>query len=154
MIKRLTIAIAAILSMSPVAKANVVEDYIYSNPVLEAVHNSGTTIKFTSDRCETGKIYGSYNSTTDTMVLCLKNHPNLAELGDTIRHETIHIIQMCHGGPILGIKKLTEFAKPTDWSFIAQYPTSVHHIELEANIGARTLTDAQVVSNFMKACNQ
>ncbi len=152
MLKRLTLVAAALLTLSPIAKANVVEDYIYSNPVLEVVYNSGTKIKFDSEKCRQGKIYGSYNSETDVMVLCIANHPNLEELGDTIRHETMHIIQMCNGGPVLGIKKLTEFAKPTDWSFIAQYPTAVHHIELEANIAARNISDEGMVRNFINAC--
>ena len=151
MFKRFSIAIAAILSMSPVAKASMLEDYIYSNPVLEAVHSSGTRILFKDPSCD-GSLYGSYNSKTDVMVLCIATHPDLEELGDTIRHETIHIIQTCNGGPILSLAKLFEFAKPVDYQFISNYPNIKQHIELEAHIGARSMTDTQVATHFTNAC--
>ena len=151
MIKRLAIAAIAALSLSPVAKANVVEDYIYSNPVLEAVHSSGTRILFKDPSCSKN-IYGSYNSETDVMVLCVANHPHLAELGDTIRHETMHIIQMCHGGPVLSLTQLFRMAEPTDHEFISQYDHIKQHIELEANIAARELTDSQITEHFNNAC--
>ena len=151
MFKRLTIALIASLSLSPVAKANVVEDYIYSNPVLEVVHSSGTRILFKDPSCNRN-IFGSYDSSTDVMVLCVANHPHLAELGDTIRHETFHIIQACHGGPVMGLTKLFKFAQQTDYEFISQYDNNAQHIELEANIAARTLTDSQITEHFTNAC--
>jgi hypothetical protein len=150
MFKRLTIAVAALAISSPV-QANALKDYIYSNQVLAEVHRSGTTIKFQGERCEQGA-YGSYTSGTDVMVLCLKNHSDFPELADTIRHETQHIIQMCHGGPVLTFEQVASFAKPSDYRNMHGYGTHSQHHELEAFIAAREVSDVQMVQNFKDAC--
>ena len=128
MLKRLTLAAVAVLAFAAPAKSNSLEDYIYSNPVLEVVHSSGTRILFKSEDCRTRNIYGSYNGETDVMTICIRNHPDIAELGDTIRHEAFHIIQECNGGPVLGLTKLIGHAQQTDHDFIAMYPPHAQHI--------------------------
>jgi hypothetical protein len=151
MFKRFTsIALATFALASPV-QANVVEDYIYSNPVLAEVHNSGTKIKFVDESCSKG-IYGSYTPNTDIMVLCIRNHSDLTELGDTIRHETQHIIQTCFGGPVLSFEQVVSFAKPSDYKNMHGYGTHSQHHEMEAFIASRGVSDANMVQNFKDAC--
>jgi hypothetical protein len=151
MIKRLSsVLLTAIALGSPVA-ANELKDYIYSNPVLAEVHRSGTTIRFKDPSCDRG-IFGSYTRSTDVMVLCLANHPDFAELGDTIRHETVHIIQACNGGPVMSFESIAKYAQASDYKAMHNYGTHSHHHEIEANLAARTLSDEQVVTSFKNAC--
>ena len=151
MIKRLSSALLTAITLGSPVAANELKDYLYSNPVLAEVHRSGTTIVFKDPSCEQG-IYGSYTRSTDTMVLCITNHPDLAELGDTIRHETVHIIQMCNGGPVMSFESVAKYAQPHDYKVMHGYGTHSHHHEIEANIAARSMTDLQVVSSFKDAC--
>lgn len=134
----------------PQVQANELKDYIYNNPVLEIVHQSGTTIKFDSERC--GESYGTYNAKTDIMVICLKTHEDFATLGDTIRHESIHVIQACNRGPVLSVMDTMKYATEQDKSFVADYPHSHQHSELEANIAARELSDTEVTNMVRKFC--
>ena len=151
MLSKALIAVAALAIASPV-QANAITDYLQSNPVLKEVHNSGTVIKFKDPSCNKN-ILGSYDMEKDDMVICVKNHVGFAQLADTIRHETINVIQMCMGGPVLPLSKLAKLAKPMDWAFVDGYDNhSHHHHELEARLGARELSDAQVVTNLKEAC--
>ena len=151
MFKRFTtIALTALAVASPV-HANAVEDYIYSNKVLAEVHRSGTTIKFKDEKCSDG-IYGSYTPETDIMVLCIRNHSDIPELADTIKHETQHIIQTCYGGPVLTFEQVASFAKPSDYKNMHGYGTHSQHHELEAFIAAREVSDSAMVQNFKDAC--
>jgi hypothetical protein len=151
MFKRLSSALLTAIALGSPVTANELEKYIYSNPVLAEVHKSGTTIRFVDPSCN-NRIYGSYTPKTDVMVLCLDNHPDFAELGNTIRHETVHIIQTCIGGPVMSFEQVASYAKPQDYKAMRTYGTHSHHHELEANIAARSMTDMQIVSSFKDAC--
>jgi hypothetical protein len=133
------------------AQANELKDYIYSNPVLAVVHESGTKIKFKGGSCDR-HVFGSYNQQTDVMHICVGKHSDYAELGDTIRHEAIHVIQACNRGPVLGLYETVSYAKEDDQSVIKEYPTAHQHRELEARIAARNLTDANVAELVRKYC--
>ena len=151
MLKRFTsLALASLAIASPV-QANELKDYIYSNEVLAEVHNSGTTIRFIDDSCSK-PILGSYTRNSDVMVLCLANHTSIPQLADTIRHETIHIMQMCLGRPLMTFQQVANLAEPQDYEFMHGYHNTTHHHELEANIAARDLNDSQVVNFFKQAC--
>jgi hypothetical protein len=149
MIKQ-SIALLALSTLAIPAQANKLKDYIYSNPVLAVLHDSGTTIKFEGDLCKDR--FGSYNMSTNIMHICLKKHDDYAELGDTIRHEAIHRIQNCNHGPVLGLYETVSYAKPTDKTVIEQYPTAHQHMELEARIAARELSDDNVTELVRKFC--
>jgi hypothetical protein len=57
------------------------------------------------------------------------------------------------GGPVMPLSKLAKLAKPQDWAFIDGYDNhSHHHHELEATMGARELSNAQVIQNLKEAC--
>ena len=127
MIKRLSSLLAALAIGTP-ALANATDDYIYSNVVLKEVHRSGTKILFKDPSCSKG-IYGSYTPRTDVMVLCVANHTNYDELGDTIRHETVHIIQTCVGGPVFPLESIAKYAKPHDYKVMHNYANHSHHHE-------------------------
>ena len=151
MFKRFSsLALAALAVASPV-HANELKDYLYSNEVLAEVHRSGTTIKFKDESCSKG-IYGSYTRDTDIMVLCIRNHSDIPELADTIRHETQHIIQSCVGGPVLTFEQVARYAQPSDYKSMHGYGTYSQHHELEAFIAAREINDVQMVQNFKDAC--
>ena len=131
-------------------QANELKDYIYANPVLEIVSATGTTIKFKGEDCKDA--YGSYSITTDTMIICLENHETYEELGDTIRHEAIHVVQACNRGPVLSVMDTMKYVTTQDKAFVADYPHAHQHSELEANIAARNLSDKQVTEVVAKFC--
>ena len=133
------------------AQANELKDYIYSNPVLAVVHESGTKIKFKGGSCDRD-VFGSYNMQTDIMHICIEKHSDYAELGDTIRHEAVHVIQNCNSGPVLGLYETVHYAKAEDKSVIEEYPTAHQHMELEARIAARNLSDIEVSKLVRKFC--
>ncbi len=151
MFKRLSSALLTAIALGSPVTANELKDYIYSNPVLAEVHRSGTSIVFTDPSCEKG-IYGSYTPKTDVMVVCLSNHPDFAELGDTIRHETVHIIQTCIGGPVMPFETVAKYAEPHDYKIMHGYANHSHHHEIEANLVARSMTNVQLISSFKDAC--
>ena len=151
MFKRLSSVLLATVALASPVTANELKEYLYSNPVLAEVHKSGTTIKFKDAKCQHG-IYGSYTPKTDVMVVCLANHSDFAELGDTIRHETVHIIQTCLGGPVMSFEQVATYAKPQDYKAMHSYGTYSHHHELEANIAARNMPDDELVVAFKDAC--
>lgn len=151
MIKRLSSVALALLAIASPVHANEIEDYIYSNVVLKEVYRSGTTIKFKDPSCER-PILGSYTHKTDVMVICLANHRSFPQLADTIRHETVHIMQRCLGRPIMSFQEVANVAQPTDYQFMKGYSNHSHHHELEANIAARELSDQQIVKSFKEIC--
>ena len=151
MFKRLSSVLLATIALASPVTANELEDYLYSNPVLAEVHRSGTTIRFKDPSCAKG-IFGSYTQSKDVMVLCLTNHPSYAELGDTIRHETVHIIQMCLGGPVMTFEAVAKYAQPSDYKAMNSYSTHSHHHEIEANMAARNMSDDRIVTAFKDAC--
>ena len=151
MFKRFSSALLVVLAIATPAQANQLKDYIYSNQVLDIVNKSGTTIAFKDESCNE-RVLGSYNRRTDKMVLCLANHSSYEELADTIRHETVHIMQACLGRPIMSFQEVANIAKPEDYKFTGGYNNVHHHHELEANIAARGLSDLEVVEFFKQAC--
>jgi hypothetical protein len=150
MLKKLALLALSTAVCSQPVQANAVKDYIYSNPVLEIIDATGTTILFKGEDCKDA--YGLYNLTTDTMTICLENHETFAELGDTIRHEAIHVVQACNRGPVLSVMDTMKYVTEQDKAFVADYPHAHQHSELEANIAARNLSDKQVTEVVAKFC--
>ena len=146
--KSVTLLVLSALAI-PV-QANPLKDYIYSNPVLEIVDASGTTISFKGEACK--HAYGSYKPSTDTMTICLENHATYEELGNTIRHEAIHVVQACNRGPVLSVMQTMDYATEHDKAFVEDYPHAHQHAELEANIAARNLSDKEVTEIVTKFC--
>jgi hypothetical protein len=151
MLKQSIFTLALATLAIPSAIANPLKDYIYSHPVLAVLHESGTKIKFKGGSCDKD-VYGSYHMKTDIMHICISKHEDFEELGDTIRHEAIHVIQACNSGPVLGLYETVSYAKDEDQSVIEEYPTAHQHMELEARIAARNLSDANVTELIRKFC--
>ena len=49
----------------------------------------------------THKVAGFYElgPNVDRLVICTRNQLNHSDLFDTVRHEAIHVVQACYGGP-------------------------------------------------------
>ena len=150
MFKRLALVALSTAVVTSPAQANQLKDYIYANPVLSVVHESGTKIFFQGETCSDA--YGSYSFEKDEMTICLENHSDYAELGDTIRHEAVHVIQNCNRGPVMSMLDTAKYATPADKAFAENYPHARQHMELEANIAARNLNDEEVASLVYKFC--
>ena len=145
-----SITLLALSALAIPVQANELKDYIYANPVLAMVHQTGTTIQFKGDSCD--RAYGSYKPRTDTMIICLENHESYESLGDTIRHEAIHVVQACNRGPVLSVMDTMKYVTEQDKAFVEDYPHAHQHSELEANIAARNLSDKQVSELVEKFC--
>ena len=145
-----SITLIALSALAIPVQANELKEYIYSNPVLAIVSDTGTTINFKGESCK--RAFGSFAPSTDTMTICLKNHDNYEVLGDTIRHEAIHVVQACNRGPVLSVMETMDYATEQDKAFVEDYPHAHQHAELEANIAARNLSDKQVTELVTKFC--
>ena len=78
------------------------------------------------------------------------------ELGDTLRHEAIHVAQVCHGNgkakPILSWTQIAKYSNPEIISIVERYPTDRQHVEFEAFTSAATLTNTQVAKIVRDFC--
>jgi hypothetical protein len=128
--KALTIAIAGILAATAVvsqAKADF-RIVLRDSYVIQAIKDAGFDVDTNSPMCD--RVYGLTNLDVRKVVVCLNTHDNLAELMDTIRHEAIHVAQMCKGATIIDHMDVEE----------------------EAKILAKDLTDVQVVELLRSHC--
>ena len=134
------VAVAAV-SMSVPALAKVDPG---TPQLLQTLNEHGITILYNPSTCGQG-FMGRY-STEKVMTLCYSGQPT-AEDHDTVRHETMHVLQHCAAlrrGDNRGIAPLAiNRSERQEWvssvlkqSDIAQiksvYPSRVHQVELEA----------------------
>jgi len=80
-----------------------------------------------------------------------------AELGDTLRHEAIHVAQVCNGRgydavPILSWSTIDELSTEDILRQVLKYPEEVQHIEYEAFTTAYNLTNTQVAKIVRDFC--
>ena len=130
--------------------------------LVATIRATGTTVKVDAPDCYKRPVLGYYrtvrdsrgNYIVDEMTICVTNHGmDYQELGDTLRHEAVHVAQECHGGPILSVSTLLEYASPETLRMVRQYPSDVQHVELEAWTLAAQSTNDQI-SEFVKvACS-
>lgn len=112
--------------------------------LLQTLTEYGITIQYNPSDC--GQGFAGRYSTSKVMTLCYKDQPTAFD-HDTVRHETMHVLQHCAAlrrGDNRGIVPLAiDFTERNQWvssvlkaSDIQQirdeYPTSRHQIELEA----------------------
>ena len=123
--------------------------------VLKVVQQTGTEVRYYSPKCEQG-IAGLYRigPSVDRLVLCPDNQRNHSDLFDTIRHEAIHVVQACKGGPILPYDYYIKNAPASVKQDVSSYPQDrlTQHYELEAHMGAEQLNEQQVVNLINKYC--
>ena len=125
--------------------------------VLKAVERTGTEVRYYDAECATSKAAGWYqlNATVDRLVICPRNNINHSDLLDTVRHEAVHVVQACYGGPVLShdyyTKNTPEHIKER---VEATYPESHHHHELEAFVAAEYLAEEDIIKMINKYCFQ
>ena len=124
--------------------------------VLQAVQTTGTEVRYHAEECVTKGVAGFYrlNSNVDRLVICPDNQRNHSDLFDTVRHEAVHVVQACNGWkPILPYDYYIKNASQRVKDFVFNnYPSKVHHHELEATHAAEVLNEDEVVNLINKFC--
>ena len=93
----------------------------------------------------------TYNRRLNQLIIEVENHQgDEAELYDTILHESVHVAQLCKGGPLFKPESIYRVALATEVDTINQhYSRSQAYIELEARVIARD-QDEVFVANLIK----
>ena len=125
------------------------------------VERAGITVKFYDPMCDERGSYGGFAPNQKMMVICVDNHVangemDYAELGDTLRHEAIHVAQTCHGKgepkPILGWNQIAKYSNDRILSIVQRYAPEDQHLEYEAFTGAAVLSNNQVADIVKQTC--
>ena len=152
MINKLALSLTALCASATPAIASPY-DMLRSNHLTQVVEQSGVTVKLHDQRCSTDKAYGFYQPSMKLMVICVRNHyvngkMDYQELGDTLRHESMHVAQVCNGKgkaePILSWNQIAKFSSKNILSIVQRYPTHMQHVEYEAFTAAATMTNTQI----------
>ena len=104
--------------------------------------------------CNNPQLMGRYTyqrNVVDQLTICVENHQgDNAELYDTILHESVHVAQLCKGGPLFRPESIYRVALAREVDTINQrYPRSQAFIELEARVIARD-QDEVFATNLIK----
>ncbi len=145
-LKKLFSALAAVVATAAPAQANELYRLLNAQPLVHTVRATGTTVLYDQPRCYEKNTYGYYHPASDTMVLCVANHDgDIAELGDTLRHESMHIAQACNGGEaILSWNQIAKYSNNRILSIVQRYPVEHQHIEYEAFTAAAVMSNSQI----------
>ena len=123
--------------------------------LFNAISETGTTIAIDDPQlCKDPQLMGRYSfkqNMVDQLTICVENHQgDNAELYDTILHESIHVAQLCKGGPLFKPESIYRVALATEVDTINKhYPAHQAYIELEARVIARD-QDEVFVTNLIK----
>jgi hypothetical protein len=144
-LKKLLAGLAAVVATAAPAQANDLYRLLDSQPLTQMVRSTGTTVLYDTARCDKGML-GYYRLDVDVMVLCVANHKgDIAELGDTLRHESIHIAQACNGGKaILPWNTIAKYSNNRILSIVQRYPIEHQHVEYEAFTAAYVMNNNQI----------
>ena len=133
-----------------------------ATPTLKALFSTiaatGTTIVVDDPQlCKDPQLMGQYTfqqNVIDQLTICVENHQgDEAELYDTILHESVHIAQLCKGGPLFRPESIYRVALATEVDTInARYPHSQAYIELEARVIAREQDEVYVTNLIKEHC--
>ena len=156
----LTAALAAVSFAMPVsAKVDA-----GSVRLLQTLEEYGITIEYNPSHCSNG--YAGRYTTEKVLTLCYKGQPTAFDF-DTIRHETMHVLQHCAAlrrGDNRGIVPLA--INPTERNqWVSQvlrsgqidqikenYPVRSHQVELEAFAGATHYSADELASLVKSWC--
>jgi hypothetical protein len=159
----LAAATIAAVSMSIPALAKVDAGTVN---LLETLDDYGITVLYNPIGCGQGWL-GQY-TTEKVMSICYSGQPD-AETHDTVRHETMHVLQHCAAlrrGDQRGIVPLAiNPAERQQWvsqvlrsghinQIKSLYPARVHQIELEAFAGAAHYSADQLASLVKSWCHK
>ena len=156
----LTAALAAVSFAMPVS-AKVDPG---TTQLLQTLTEYGITIEYNPAHCSNG--YAGRYTTDKLMTLCYRGQPTANDF-DTVRHETMHVLQHCAAlrrGDSRGIVPLA--INPTErnqWissvlrdGYITEikrnYPVRAHQVELEAFAGAAHYDAYQLASLVKSWC--
>ena len=132
-------------------------DFIYSNPVIQAVRDTGTTVLVRHADCKSETNAGSYefnkSKGIDEMIICPNNHTNYSDLADTIRHEAWHVVQACYGGALQPGKSEAFLDAETAKHIRDTYPKSHLDKEFEAWAVAERASEPWIVKLIKRHCN-
>ena len=137
------LAAASLLAASP-AFALTEADAIAHNKLAEALTDRGIKLYTDAADCKGGGLAGFYHSPSRSLVICNKGSAKMTAANlNTLRHETIHIIQDCKVGG-LGDQRLGSVYNPTAIKNLAKS----HNLDLPAIAAAYSArgANAQVVS--------
>ena len=133
-----------------------------ATPQLRALFNTirdtGTTIAVDDPQmCKDPQLMGRYTyqqNVIDQLTICMANHQgDDDELYDTILHESVHIAQLCKGGPLFKPESIYRVALAREVDTINQrYPRSQAFIELEARVIARDQDEVFVTKLIEEHC--
>ncbi len=156
----LTAALAAVSFAMPVS-AKVDPG---TTQLLQTLTEYGITIEYNPAHCSNG--YAGRYTTEKVMTLCYRGQPTANDF-DTVRHETMHVLQHCAAlrrGDSRGIVPLA--INPTErnqWvssvlrdghitEIKRNYPVRAHQIELEAFAGAAHYSSIELASLVKSWC--
>ena len=123
----------------------------------QVVIKTGVQVKYWDPMCDEKGSYGGYAPSEKVMILCIDNHKgDMAELGDTLRHEAIHVAQTCNGNgtpkPILSWNEIAKYSNNRILSIVQRYKPEHQHLEYEAFTGAAILSNNQVAKIVSDYC--
>ena len=159
LLQSMAAAAVAVVSMSMPSLAKVDPG---TSQLLQTLTEYGITIEYNPAHCSNG--YAGRYSTDKVMSLCYKGQPTAFD-HDTVRHETMHVLQHCAAlrrGDSRGIVPLA--INPTErnqWvssvlrsghidQIKSTYPIRAHQIELEA-FAAASHYSANELASLVKA---
>ena len=128
------------------------------NELFSTIAATGTTIAVDDPQlCKDPQLMGKYifqQNVVDQLTICVENHQgDEAELYDTILHESVHVAQLCKGGPLFRPESIYRVALATEVDTInARYPHSQAYIELEARVIAREQDEVYVTNLIKEHC--
>ena len=159
MIKRFLSVVALCASVTPAFASPY--SLLRSQHLTQVVEQSGVTVKTYDPYCSESGAYGFYQPSERLMVICVSNHyvngeMDYHELGDTLRHESIHVAQVCNGKgqpvPILSWNQIAKYSNNNILSIVQRYPVDRQHVEYEAFTGAAVMTNTQVAGIVKDFC--
>ena len=130
--------------------------------LVSTIRQTGTEVLMDPQRCYTHGIMGYYSTMRDArgeylideMGLCVENHKgDYKELGNTLRHEAVHVAQECNGGPMLSVQELMPYASRRTLSALEAYPAEHYHVELEAWTMAEMASNDDIEELLIAACS-
>ena len=151
MLKRILSVVALIASATPAIASPY--SMLRSNHLTRVVESTGVSVKLYDQRCVSDDVYGFYQPGMKLMVICVRNHyvngkMDYHELGDTLRHEAMHVAQVCNGKgdavAILSWNQISKYSNSNILSIVQRYPADRQHVEYEAFTAAATMTNTQV----------
>jgi hypothetical protein len=153
--KKLFATLAVLISAASPVHANPAYKALNRSPLSQMVERTGTRIVYDTQLCQDRGMLGYYRPSTDVMGICVSNHDgDWKELGDTLRHESIHVAQACNDGkPILGWNQIAKYSNNRILSLVQRYPAEHQHIEYEAFTAAYLMSNDQIAKIVAQQCS-